>query len=581
VKECEGWVKVLEFLESELRKEATPELLLLAAAITERSPHEVPLFSQPEIGVRSRQSTLRSVAAELAVGMLEAKRLPVDVAALSFLTDVEGGASNIVRILRVLALDSAEHGEPPILIGSQMLERHRDAFSIDDPVGTMLARISVIGPRTWRLPAMLALAPSERRRLPVLAIEQLLRDPELLSAGIERLLERDDVADLLRVVLEQRLSRHEARLVLERLASLEARPFERTPLPRLLVLATQLDPDSGTVIEEELVRRAEEAPAELAALLASSREERVRDVLVRTLAKVRYTDVPWDAADPGSEKLRLKLLALTGERLAADGIRHAMEAAMQASQTQGASESIVQDLWPYLLGQATPFDVAVFGPPSPIESLASRAAAWTDAEIRDFLTSPMALPDPGAGVIRWGSVAVVARLLGPARSEQFSDELVALWRAYVAAGLDFDALSLFGQMGRGQVTVLGEVISSGAESRSPARFNESQKLAYVSALRRDSTIHREVEPILRNSESEEIAKALARYSLEVTGYWKEPAISSTRPASAPTGPRTALDWQRVLITRLGNEGLAAIDRAEPAVIQAWEKTLRERGLLLR
>jgi hypothetical protein len=32
------------------------------------------------------------------------------------------------------------------------------------------------------------------------------------------------------------------------------------------------------------------------------------------------------------------------------------------------------------------------------------------------------------------------------------------------------------------------------------------------------------------------------------------------------------------MARLRNEGLGAVSAAEPAILRAWEKTLRERGL---
>ena len=124
--------------------------------------------------------------------------------------------------------------------------------------------------------------------------------------------------------------------------------------------------------------------------------------------------------------------------------------------------------------------------------------------------------------------------------------------------------------------VLGD--GAGAGSR-PGRFTEAQKLAYIAALGREVGIQREVEALPRAGVSPEISAALARYALEVTGYWKRAARApSTRPAS---GPKTPQDWQRALITRLRNEGLGAISRAEPDVLHAWEKALRERGLAAR
>ena len=236
----------------------------------------------------------------------------------------------------------------------------------------------------------------------------------------------------------------------------------------------------------------------------------------------------------------------------------------------------MQELWPYLVGHATPLDVLEFGtPPSP-DALKARAAAWSDDEIAAFLRSPEARPDPTASAGHWGAATIVAQLIGPARAPRFADDLLALWRAYVDAGLAFDALSLFGQLGPIQVPAMLEVLSDGAGAGSrPVRFTEAQKLAYIAALGREVGIQREVEALPRASVSPEISAALARYALEVTGYWKEPRGISTRPAS---GPKTQQDWQRALITRLRNEGLGAISHAEPDVLHAWEKALRERGL---
>jgi hypothetical protein len=73
-----------------------------------------------------------------------------------------------------------------------------------------------------------------------------------------------------------------------------------------------------------------------------------------------------------------------------------------------------------------------------------------------------------------------------------------------------------------------------------------------------------------------VVSALARYALDVTGRWKEPATTASRPGAL--GPQTPHDWQRALMARLRNEGLGAVSGAEPPILRAWEKTLRERGL---
>jgi hypothetical protein len=377
--------------------------------------------------------------------------------------------------------------------------------------------------------------------------------------------------------LEQRMLRHEARRVVERLATLESRPFERRPAARLVALLAQLDAETGRPVEDEIRRRAEENPAEVAQALAASRDERVRDALVKVLGKVRFTEVPWEPADRGADRLRTKLAALAGDAEAGATVRQWMIAAKQASQTQGAPDAAVQELWPYLLPYATPSDVLAFGAPSPIEPLVTRAQAWSEDEIATFLRSPEARPNPASDASHWGAAAVVVKVIAPGRRGRFADDLLALWRAYVAAGLSFDALSLFGHMGPAQVAALREVLDppTAAESRSPG-FDDAQKLAYLTALARDPAIQREVEPLARVARPAEIAAALARYTLEVTGYWREPATTATRPVSSPL--QTPQDWQRALKARLRNEGLGAVSRGEPPILRAWEKTLRERGL---
>jgi hypothetical protein len=577
-----GWVAVLDRLARRAAEgfaDHEMDAVMLVTAISEPPPVSLRFFTEGEAAFAARRAALRRTFAQRALALLEARALPIEAAALPlFATESLAVDSRLLTLLQ--AEIAAGRGEAAVPVGAQILERRRDAYPFDDPLGPRLAAIAVAGPRPWRLPALRALAPGERERVPLLAIEQLLRDPETTSAAIDLLVERDDAADLMRTTLEQRLPRYEARRILERLFTIEERPFGRTPLARLLGLVAQLDAESARSLSDEIARRAEEGPAELAAALASSRDERVRELLLRSLARVHHTDVPWDATDPGLDRVRTKLMALAGDEESVARIRTWMAAAMQASQTQGASESVLQDLWPYLAAHALPSDVMTFGPPSPLESLASRSAQWTDDDVREFLRSPDAQPDPGSTVTRFGSVAVVARLIGPDRAGRFADEMLALWRAHVDAGLAFDALSLFGQMGTGQVAALEEVLAEGPGAASrPRKFDANQKLAYVAALRRDPAIERDVAH-LRDAAPDDVARALARYALDVTGHWKEPSRPATR-AQAATGPQTPQDWQRVLTTRLRNEGLAAIASAEPPVIQAWEKTLRERGLLVK
>jgi hypothetical protein len=578
----EGWVALFRMLEQRVRRlEAgkSPSLVPLVAALTERPSRSVGTYTLPEIPFRVAQDLLRETAAARGVALAVSGDVPAD---LPLLTSA-APAHHVAVLLR--ALRASPSGIGP---GVQILRRHREAFSIDDEAGSLLAAIAADGPRAWRLPAVLALTPRDRRRVPITVLAELLRDHEATSAAIELLVDRDeptptsaarssgapDSADLLRSALQLELTRREARAILDRLSALDPRPFARAPLAELFSLLARLDPDSARPIEDELGRRAEEGAADLARALASSREERVRSVLVRVLAKARVSDIPWEPEDPLADRLRTKLLALEGDPAAGEQVRQWMTAATRSSQAQGSPDAVLLDLWPALAPHATPLDVLELGAPAQPGLIEPRAALWTDEAIGAFLRSPEARPDPGAPVSRSGTVAAVVRLIGPGRAASFSDALVALWRAHVDAGLAFDALSLFGQMGAAQVAALREVLAPA----DPARFNEAQQLAYVAALARDPAIHREAEPVLTASRSPEIAAALARYTLEVTGYWKEPPGS---PARSSAGPRTPQDWHRVLMTRIRNEGLGAVTRAEPPVLEAWQKTLRERGLLVR
>ena len=292
--------------------------------------------------------------------------------------------------------------------------------------------------------------------------------------------------------------------------------------------------------------------------------------------------MPWEGTDPLADRLRIKLLALAGDADAAVQVRQWMAAAIQASPSRrGSSDPAVQELWPYLAGHATPGDVLAFGAPSPIESLTSRAASWTDAEIADFLRSPEARPDPAATAGHWGAVAVVVRLVGPVRAARFSEDLLSLWRASVDAGLAFDALSLFGQMGQAQVAVLREVLEAPmpAESKPAQVHNGAEARLRRSALGRDPAIH-------ARGRADPARGALRRgghraRALHARGDRLLERAGDVIDADPLRGPRTPEEWQRVLVTRLRNEGLGAITRAEPAVLRAWEKTLRERGLLAR
>ena len=153
-----------------------------------------------------------------------------------------------------------------------------------------------------------------------------------------------------------------------KLEALAPRPFERIQPERLLVVLGQLDADAVRPVEEEIRRRAEENPAAVAQMLAGSREERVRHALVRILGKARFTEVPWDPADPGADRMRTLLLALAGDAEAGATVRAWMREAAQAVQTSGRSDAALQELWPYLVGHATPLDVLEFGAPRSPES---------------------------------------------------------------------------------------------------------------------------------------------------------------------------------------------------------------------
>jgi hypothetical protein len=574
-----AWDALVADLEGELRgPRASLDLLALVAALTDPETRRRWPVGDRSSSWSQRFDDLRAAAGERALGLVESGALPPDALELPLVTSTPW--DQVPRILRVLEREiEAGRGDRAVPLGVRILDRRRGWYAPGDPTGAHLARIAISGPKTWRLPAILALAPYERIRLPIVVIEQLLREDDTESAAIDLLVERDDAAHLLRATLDLPLSRYDARRIIDRLVELEPRPFGRMPTEQVLALVRRLDPERSDALHGEIARRAEEEPVAIAAVLATIRDEPSRDVLVRVLGAIPFTDVPWQEADPGAARLRTKLAAFAGDPAAADAVRAWMEAAVQASQSQGTPESAVNELWPCIAAHATPRDVLSFGVPHPPDLIRARVAAWTEDEIRDLLRSSEAQPESGPSVTRFGSVATVVRLIGAERAAAFTDDLVALWRSYAAADASFEALTLFGQMGRGQAAVLREVLEPTADSApGTPRFDEQRRLAYVAALGRDPATCEAIAPLLDLPVPEPVTRALARYAFEATGRVRD--VAAAAPASRPAPP-TPHDWQRALLTRLRHEGLGAVRAPEPPIREAWEKALRERGLLLR
>ncbi len=515
-----------------------------------------------------------ALVASLVNGDLDPGALPTEAVT----TDTDAAAiQERVRVIVAWARGDPATSARAQDVTTTVLARMRGRVPIQSTLGLMLMGLASTGSAEWAMPALEAIDKRDRAALPVPVFVARLRSRETAQRALELILDRPDAVAILREALRQDVPRDVADEVVSALARIEANPFEDLPIARLVALQN-LSESRLQMLEAEVRRRVEFDPETVAAALSQTREGPIVSILIRALGDAHFIAVPWSLDDPENTRTDTRLRARAGEPDAGTIVRGWLEAALTRS--QNASDADVNAWWSDLSNQATPQDVQRFGRLPDGSPLTARAAQWTKEDLKHYLGSPEACPDPSApeGPER-GSVIDVVRLLPASAKKALGPELLDLWRRWSVGRTARDRVALFAVLGPVQPQAFEQLAAAATGTDSaPAPIEPRDLVAFVASL--DDTVEtlRAVADVAANLPSDDARVAFAQRWFDRMGRpLTVSTVAGTRIAFAPTTPQS---WRRMIRGRIRSDGLRAIDTAEPSAVAALRDILRARGLLL-